>query len=135
VSEYPLSAIPPRDIGIVADDNEHGLTVTLAVTNTAPLPSESFLIDGRGRRYALHFEPLEVSKDEPAALASHPCYHITASGPVQSDSRFLFGEGLYIFSLAYTNAVSAKHGVVNRVFVIHRESMSYPIYYIMKNGH
>ena len=48
---YPF---PHQDMGIVADDNERGLTVTLAVTNTVLLPSESFLIDGRGSRYSLH---------------------------------------------------------------------------------
>jgi hypothetical protein len=128
---YPLHTVPPQDMGIVADDNERGLTVTLAVTNTVPLPSESFLIDGRGRRYSLHVEPLEAFKDGPL----YPRYHITASGPIPSDSRFLFSQGLYIISLAYTNAVSAKHNVVSRAFVIERQSMSSPIYYMMKNGH
>lgn len=127
---YPGHSIPPRDMGIVADDNERGLTVTLAMTNAVPLPLESFLYDGRGCRYSLHFEPLEAFKDEPFYLR----YHITASGPIPSDSRFLFGEGLYIISLAYTNAGSAKSNVINRAFIINRQSMSYPVYYMMKNG-
>ena len=137
---YPF---PHQDMGIVADDNERGLTVTMAVTNTVLLPSESFLIDGRGRRYSLHLQPLEAFKDGPP----YPRYYITAFGPVSEftpvpgfgpatlHSPFSFGAGLYIISLAYTNTVSAKQGVVSRAFVINRQSMSYPIYYIMKNGH
>jgi hypothetical protein len=137
---YPF---PHQDMGIVADSDERGLTVTSAVTNAAFLPSESFLIDGRGRRYSLHIQPLEPLKGEPP----YPRYYITAFGPVPaftpvpgfgpatSDSRFLFGEGLYIISLAYTNTVSAKQGVVTRAFVIERKSMSYPSYYIMAHGH
>jgi hypothetical protein len=137
---YPF---PHQDMGIVADDNERGLTVTLAVTNTVLLPSESFLIDGRGSRYSLHLEPLAAFKDGPP----YSRYYITAFGPVPEftpvpgfgpatlHSPFSFGAGLYIISLAYTNTVSAKQGVVSRAFVINRQSMSYPIYYIMKNGH
>jgi hypothetical protein len=137
---YPL---PHQDMGIVADNDERGLTVTSAVTNAVFLPSGSFLIDGRGRRYSLHIQPLEALKDGPP----YPRYYITAFGPVPEftpvpgfgpatlHSPFSFGEGLYIISLAYTNAVTAKQGVVSRAFVINRQSMSYPIYYMMKNGH
>jgi hypothetical protein len=123
--------MPPRDMGIVADDNERGLTVTLAMTNAVPLSSDAFLTDGRGQRYSLSFEPLEAYKDEPF----YPRYHITAHGPIPSDSRFFFGAGLYLISFTYTNTESAKHNVINRAFVINRKSISYPIYWMMKNGH
>ena len=128
---YPGHTMPPRDMGIVADDDERGLTVTLAMTNAVPLSSEAFLTDGRCQRYSLSFEPLEAYKDEPF----YPRYHITAHGPIPSDSRFLFGAGLYLISFTYTNTESAKHNVINRAFVINRKSISYPIYWMMKNGH
>jgi hypothetical protein len=127
---YPGGAPPPRDIGINADNNEHGLTVTLVTTNAVVLPSESFLTDGRGRRFSLHFDLLEANKDEPP----YPRYHITAHGPVPLDSRLSFCEGLYIISIAYTNTAIAKHGQINRAFIINRQTVPYLILWML-NGH
>jgi hypothetical protein len=131
---YPHQTSQPRDMAIYPDKDKRGLKLQLMMSNAAALPSESFLIDGRGRRYSLHFESLEYFREEPL----YARYHVTACGPIPSDSQFRFGDGSYTISLAYTNSVTAEHDVISRAFDIKWYSMLAPMPFevsLMEGGH